>query len=85
MKISGVPKKCVRRAFKAKVAVVSKRLGGVTVSVDGHKIAKSSRHKFSVKVKTAKLKKGKKHSLKVAAKDKLARTGSKTMKFRVCR
>jgi hypothetical protein len=85
VKITGVPKKCVRHAFKAKVAVVSKQLAGVTVTVDGHKIAKSKKHKFSVKVKVSKLKKGKQHRLKAAAKDKIARVGSKTVKFRVCR
>jgi hypothetical protein len=84
VKISGVPKKCVRHAFKAKVKVVSKQLSLVRAYVDGRKIAKSTKHAFSVKVKTAKLKKGKKHSLKALAKDKIARTGSKTVKFRVC-
>jgi phosphatidylinositol-3-phosphatase len=85
VKVSRVPKKCVRRAFKAKVAVVSKRLVNVKSYVDGRRIKTSTKHKFSVKVKTAKLKKGKKHRFKAVAKDALGRSGSKTVKFRVCR
>jgi hypothetical protein len=84
VKVSGVPKKCVRRAFKAKVAVVSKRLANVKSYVDGRRVRTSTKHKFSVKVKIGKLKKGK-HRFKAVAKDKLGRTGSKTVKFRVCR
>jgi hypothetical protein len=84
VKISGVPKKCVRRAFKAKVAVTAKRLLEVGTYVDGRRNAKSTKHKFTVTVKTAKLKKGQ-HRLKVLAKDKIARMGRKTVKFRVCR
>jgi hypothetical protein len=84
VKISGVPKKCVKRAFKAKVSVVSRRLASLKAYVDGRRVKTSTKHRFTVKVKPAKLKNGK-HRLKGLAKDKLKRTGSKTVKFRVCR
>jgi hypothetical protein len=84
IKITGVPKKCVRRAFTAKLKVVAKRLHVASAYVDGRRIKSSKAHKFTVKVKTAKLANGK-HRLKVLAKDKIARMGSKTVKFRVCR
>jgi hypothetical protein len=84
VKISGVPKKCVRRAFKVKVQVVSKRLSFLKAYVDGRRVKTSKAHKFTLKVKTSKLKKGK-HRLKGLAKDKLGRSGSKTVKFSVCR
>src|SRR4051812_10760011 len=82
--VTGVPKGCSPRSFKSKIQVVAKRLEVVRAYVDGRRTATSAKHKFSVKVKTGKLKTGK-HRLKLLAKDKLGRMGRKTMKFRVCR
>ena len=84
VKISGVPRKCVRHAFEATVRVVSKRLVNVQSRVDGRRVKTSKKHRFSVNVEVKKLKKGK-HRLKALARDQLGRTGSKTAKFRVCR
>jgi phosphatidylinositol-3-phosphatase len=78
-----VPAKCVSRPFTAQVRVTSNRLRDVRVYVDGKRITTRKGRKFSVKVKTKKLKRGK-HRLKAEARDKIGRKGSKTVKFRVC-
>jgi hypothetical protein len=82
--VTGVPKGCSPPSFKAKVQVVARRLEVVRAYVDGRRTATSAKHKFSVKVNTGKLKKGK-HRLKLLAKDKLGRMAGKTVEFRVCR
>jgi hypothetical protein len=84
LKLSGVPKGCAPSSFKVKVKVVSKHLGSVTVTRDGHRIAKRKTRSFSVRIRTKKLKKGK-HKLVVKATDTAARSARKTAKFRVCK
>jgi hypothetical protein len=81
--VSGIPRGCAPSSFKLKVKVVSKYLGAVTVTRDGHRIAKRHVKSFSVKIRTRKLKRGK-HTLVVKATDTVARSARKTGKFRVC-
>jgi hypothetical protein len=82
--VKKVPKKCVSSgSFAAKVQVTSNRLRDVRVYRDGKRIATRKSRKFSVKVTTKKLKRGK-HRLKAEATDKIGRKGRKTVTFRVC-
>jgi hypothetical protein len=84
LKLSGVPRGCAPSSFEVKVKVVSKHLRAVTVTRDGHRVAKRTRRTFSVRIGTGKLKRGK-HTLVVKATDTAARSGRRTAKFRVCR
>jgi phosphatidylinositol-3-phosphatase len=81
--VSGIPRGCAPSSFRLKVKVVARRLGSVTVTRDGHRLAKRKVRSFSVRIHTKKLKQGK-HRLVVAATDGAARSTRKTGRFRVC-
>jgi hypothetical protein len=81
--VTNVPAACVSGPFSARIVVVSKRLRDVRIFVDGHRITTRTKRKFSVTVRTKRLKRGK-HRLNARARDKIGRSGGKTVTFRVC-
>ena len=82
--IKGVPRGCVRKAFKAKVKVKSKHLRNVHVMVDRHVFVRRNAHKLTVRVKIKGLRRGN-HLLSVRARDAARRSGRATKRFRICR
>jgi phospholipase C len=81
--ISGVPHRCVRKPFTARVKVRSKQLRQVNAMVDRRVLAKRHSKNFTVKVKVKALHRGK-HLFSVRARDASKRTTRKTVAFRVC-
>jgi hypothetical protein len=84
VKVKGVPSGCVPKSFKVRVTVVAKRLRDVRFYVGSRKVKTSKARKFTVKVKTKKLRKGK-HHVTARVRDKKGRAAHKTVKFKVCR
>jgi hypothetical protein len=82
--IKGVPKRCVRKPFTARVKVKSNQLRRVNAMVDRHVIAHNAKHSFKVKVRTKGLRAGN-HLFSVRARDASKRTTRKTVRFSVCR
>jgi hypothetical protein len=82
--IKGVPKACVKRAFKARVTVKSKHLRNVTVMVDRHRIVMRKSKSLRPRVAVKKLKNGH-HRLSVRATDAKRRQTRKTAVFTVCK
>ncbi len=84
IRVRGVPRKrCVRRSFKARIRVKAVRLRRVHVMVDRHTLTRRKRARFNVRVRVAKLRRGK-HRLTV----RVSHAGAparKTVVFRVCR
>src|SRR5215212_3255835 len=74
IKITGVPKRCIRKAFKAKVRVKSKHLRNVHVMVDRHVFVRRNAHRLTVRVKRKGLRRGN-HLLSVRARDAARRSG----------
>jgi phospholipase C len=81
--IKGVPRRCVRKPFTARVRVRSKQLRNVHVLLDRRRIARRSSRSFRIQVATANLSRGG-HLLTVRARDATRRSGRATVKFRVC-
>jgi hypothetical protein len=84
IKITGVPRGCVNRPFKARVKVKSKQLRNVNVMVDRRSIAKSKRRSFTVRVGLKGLR-NKKHRLTARAIDLSRRQARRTVVFSVCK
>jgi hypothetical protein len=83
VKLTHVPRRCVSRAFKARVRAKSSRLKRVNVMRDRHRIASKRRKRFKVRVKVKGLKRGK-HLLTARASDRAGRADRDTAVFRVC-
>jgi hypothetical protein len=66
------------------VQATAKRLRDVRVYVDARKVTTRTKRKFSLKVSTKKLKKGK-HHVTARVRDKKGRAAHKTVAFKVCR
>jgi phosphatidylinositol-3-phosphatase len=81
--VRGVPRGCVRKAFRAKVKASSKHLKRVNVMADRKVVARRRAKSFKVRVKVAKLKPGK-HRLTARASDRKGRAARRTVVFRVC-
>jgi hypothetical protein len=64
VKVSGVPSTCTTRNFTARYTVANAT--STTVTLDGKRVARSSRTKFSVAVKTTSLRRGR-HVLRAVA------------------
>jgi hypothetical protein len=82
--IKGVPKACVRRAFKARVKVTSKHLRNVRVMVDRHQIVMRKSKSLTPRVSIKGLKKDR-HRLTARATDAKGRQTRKTVVFSVCK
>jgi hypothetical protein len=83
IRITGVPRKrCVRRAFKARVRVSALALRRVNVMVDRYSVARNRRKRFSVRIETAKLH-GRNHRITVRVSHRGA-PGRRTVRFRTC-
>ncbi len=81
--LRNVPRRCVKRAFTARVKVRSKRLKRVTAMVDRRRIARKRSRSFRVNVGVGPLRAGR-HRLTVRASDTSNRAARKTVVFRVC-
>ena len=82
--INRVPKKCVARNFKLRVRVSDD--GGIDrtdVFLDGKRIKRSSKKRFTVKIKAARLTSGK-HKIRVEARDQAGNTQTRTARFKRC-
>ncbi|MEA2441247.1 MAG: phosphatidylinositol-3-phosphatase, partial [Thermoleophilaceae bacterium] len=82
--IKGVPRRCVAHDFKARIKVRSNQLRNVHVLLDRRRIARRNSKSFTVKVRTARLRRSG-HLLTVRARDASRRSGRATVKFRICR
>jgi hypothetical protein len=82
--ITGVPKRCVSRSFRARIRTRSNQLRNVQVLLDRRRIAMRNSRNFTVAVRTTRLRRSG-HLLTVRARDATRRSGRKTVKFRVCR
>jgi hypothetical protein len=83
IKIAGVPgKKCVRRAFKARVNVKGRK-PTARVLLDGRQLRRSKLGSFKVRVPVGKLKPGR-HRLTVRVTQPGGPKGSRTVRFRRC-
>jgi hypothetical protein len=82
--VKKVPKGCAPRSFTVGVQATAKRLRDVRVYVDARKVTTRTKRKFSLKVSTKKLKKGK-HHVTARVRDKKGRAAHKTVAFKVCR
>jgi hypothetical protein len=81
--IKGVPRRCVRKPFTARITVRSKHLRRSNAMVDRRVVVHSAKHAFTVRVKTKHLRRGN-HLLTVRARDASRRTTRKTVRFSVC-
>src|SRR3954453_19847955 len=82
--VKGVPRRgCVRRSFRARVKATSKHLTPVNVMVGRRNIASRRARSFRIRVRTAKLRRGK-HQLTARASDRKGRAARRTVVFRVC-
>jgi hypothetical protein len=75
-------KRCVRRSFKARIRVSAVTLRRVNVMVDRHSVARRKAKRFSVRIRTAKLR-GRHHRVTVRVSQGGA-SGRKTVRFRTC-
>jgi hypothetical protein len=82
--LSGVPRGCVSRPFRARVRVRSSSLRRVTVQVDRRRIARRKRKSFSVRVPVKGLRPGR-HRLTARASDTSGRAARATVVFRICK
>lgn len=83
IRIRGVPRKrCVSRSFRARIRVSAAALRRVNVMVDRHSVARKRSTRFSVRVRTARLR-GRSHRLTVRVSHRGA-PGRKTVRFRTC-
>jgi hypothetical protein len=84
VRIRNVPKRCVARGFKLKVRVSDG--GGIDrtdVFLDGKRIKRSSKERFTVKIKAAALASGK-HKIRVVARDRAGNTRTRRANFQRC-
>ena len=82
--LTGVPKDCTARNFKLKVRVSDP--GGIDstdVFLDGKRIKRSSKERFTVKIKAAGLASGK-HKIRVVATDNAGNTRTRRANFARC-
>jgi Phosphoesterase family len=82
--ITGVPKRCVRRAFRARIRTVAARLGTVRVLVDGHEVARRHSKNFRLRIGARKRRPGR-HRILVRASQRKGPKGTKRATFRVCK
>ena len=86
VRVAGVRRSCVRRAFNLRVRVrvaSGTRLRAVRVTLDGRTIRRTSRPTFTVRVNAALLSSGR-HTLRVKAVDRGSRTRTVTRRFSRC-
>jgi hypothetical protein len=81
--LTGVPRRCVSKAFTARVKIRSNQLRNVHVLLDRKRVAKRNSKSFSVRVGIGGLRPGN-HPLTVRARDASRRTTLKSAVFRVC-
>jgi hypothetical protein len=82
--LRGVPHRCVRTAFTARIGIRSNKLRSVEVRRDSHLLASRKSKKFRLRVRVGGLEAGK-HVLTVRARDASNRSKRKSARFRVCR
>jgi hypothetical protein len=84
VRVSGVPRRCVRGSFVLRVrATAEARLRHVVVELDGRRIRVARRGTFRVRVRVARLARGR-HRLDVTARDRAGDLGAATARFRRC-
>jgi hypothetical protein len=84
VRINNVPKRCIARNFKLKVRVSD--AGGIDrtdVFLDNRRIKRSSKERFSVTIKAARLRAGK-HKIRVEARDLAGNTRVRRANFKRC-
>jgi phospholipase C len=84
IRISGVPKGCVRRAFRARIRITSARFGTARVLLDGHQIARRKHKSFSVRISVAKRRAGR-HLILVRASQRQGPKAAKRARFGICK
>lgn len=84
VRVSGVPRRCVRRSFVLRVAVTAEaRLRHAVVELDGRRIRLARRAPFRVRVPVRALGRGR-HLLDVVARDRAGDLGAAIARFRRC-
>ncbi len=83
IRIRGVPKRCARKAFNARVRIRSKRFRVARVYLDGRRIRRRHAKRFSVRIGAVKRRPGR-HRLAVRVSQRHGPKGSKRKTFRVC-
>jgi phosphatidylinositol-3-phosphatase len=83
VKLTHVPRRCVKRSFTARVRAKTSRLKRVNVMLDRHKVTSKRKKRFKVRVKVKGLKRGS-HLLTARASDRSGRADRDTAVFRVC-
>jgi hypothetical protein len=82
--VAGVPRRCARRAFRARVRIAGARAPrSVRVSIDGRRIASARRARLTVRVPVARLARGR-HVLRVHAVAAAGRVVTRRVAFRRC-
>ena len=83
VRVSGVPRRCVRRGFRARVRITGSAYRNAQAMVDRRRVARSSKRSFSVNVRTRGLRRGR-HRLTVRASAPGERSVRRTVRFRSC-
>jgi hypothetical protein len=84
VKVTRVPRGCVRHSFTARVKAKSSRLKRVNVMLDRRRIASKRRKSFNVRIKVKGLKRGH-HLVTARASDHQGRADRDTKSFLICR
>jgi hypothetical protein len=83
IRIRGVPRRCVRRSFTARVRVFAAGLRVAHVMVDRRTLARKHRSSFRVRVRASRLRPGR-HRLTVRVSQRRGPPGRRTVSFRAC-
>jgi len=84
VRVSGVPRRCVKRSFVVRVRVTAESpLRHAVVEVDGRRVALRRSGTFRVRVPVRRLGRGR-HLLEVVARDRAGDLGAATKRFRRC-
>ena len=84
VRLSGAPKRCVRRSFTLRVRIAAEAgLRHAVVRVDGRRRAVRRATSFALRVSTAGLRRGR-HRLEISARDHEGDLGARTIRFRRC-
>ena len=85
IRVSGVPRRCARRDFTARVRIFERsRLRGASLRLDGRLLARTRRKRFSRRIRARRARAGV-HRLTVTAVDAAGNRATRTARFSRCR
>ena len=85
VRVSGVPRRCTSRSFRARIEVTSRiSLRRVDVFLDGRRVARTTKARFGLRVHARRLAVGR-HRLSVVAADRAGGRGRASARFSRCR